>query len=88
MMIGDYIKNELNEFYSKNLKEKDCDFELSTDDYVVIFIYLISKSNLKSIVSHCNLIERFIDYKTLEFCNEYSFFLFRACVDYFQEIKF
>ena len=90
MLMGEFIHEEIEEFYllkEENKKEK-LSFEIPLNDIMMIFVYIISKSQVKTLITHCNLIDKFIRNDTLEIYSHYSFLTFRACVDYFQDIQF
>ena len=35
--------------------------EITNDDFIPIYIYILMKANINNLVTHCNIIERFID---------------------------
>jgi len=50
---------EIQTFYNKyNIS---IEYELSNDDFIPIYIYILIKANVPNLVTHCNIIERFLE---------------------------
>ena len=83
MQLWKSIKEDLSD--NNQMCEKNYLNEINSDDLIVIFEIIINNSKINSIISHCNLIERFVHLDTLKCFQHYSFFTFRACVEHFQD---
>ena len=35
--------------------------ELTNDDFIPVYLYILIKANIPNLVSHCNIIEKFLD---------------------------
>lgn len=75
----------IDDFYKKiNVKfNKDID----PDDIMTIYIYMISKSSLTTLITHCNLIEKFLTESSLASISGYYFVTLNASIDYISSVK-
>lgn len=82
---SEMIMECINEFYKKiNVKfNKDID----PDDIMTIYIYMISKSPLTTLITHCNLIEKFLTESSLASISGYYFVTLNASIDYIINLK-
>ena len=79
------IMESIDDFYKKiNVKfNKDID----PDDIMTIYIYMISKSTLTTLITHCNLIEKFLTESSLASISGYYFVTLNASIDYIINLK-
>ena len=82
---SEMIMECIQEFYKKiNVKfNKDID----PDDIMTIYIYMISKSTLTTLITHCNLIEKFLTESSLASISGYYFVTLNASIDYISSLK-
>lgn len=82
---SEMIMESISDFYSKiNVKfNKDID----PDDIMTIYIYMISKSALTTLITHCNLIEKFLTESSLASISGYYFITLNASIDYINNFK-
>jgi hypothetical protein len=45
------------------------DFAVSSEDLISIFGYIISKSDVNTLITQCNIIENFLGREVLNICN-------------------
>jgi len=82
---SELIMECIHDFYKKiNVKfNKDID----PDDIMTIYIYMISKSTLTTLITHCNLIEKFLTESSLASISGYYFVTLNASIDFIINLK-
>lgn len=74
------IQDEIEEFYeSYGVSEK---IVLNPEEFLSIFIYIVSKVKINSLISQCNFMEKFMTQSNLTGKNGYYFYMFKAAVEY------
>eukprot|EP00828_Plagiopyla_frontata_P003778 TRINITY_DN11236_c0_g1_i2.p1 TRINITY_DN11236_c0_g1~~TRINITY_DN11236_c0_g1_i2.p1 ORF type:complete len:301 (-),score=34.16 TRINITY_DN11236_c0_g1_i2:33-935(-) len=78
MEIGTLVRQEILKFYQKN--NLSVQTELTNDDFIPVYLFILVKAAIPNLVSHCNIIEKFLDAKQLKYTNEetYSYCTIRA----------
>lgn len=70
----------IDEFYKKTNTKFNKDID--PDDIMSIYIYMIAKSSLTTLITHCNLIEKFLTESSLASISGYYFVTLNASIDY------
>ena len=74
------VTDEIEEFYEKyEIGEK---IILTPEEFLSIFIYVVSKIKINSLISQCNFMEKFMTQSNLTDKNGYYFYMFKAAVEY------
>lgn len=82
---SEMIMESISEFYNKNNVKFNKDMD--PDDIMTIYIYMISKSALTTLITHCNLIEKFLTESSLASISGYYFITLNASIDYINNFK-
>ena len=83
--VSDSISKEINEFY-ENFQSNFTD-SLDTDNFLSLHIYIVAKSNVKSLISFLNLIEKFSTEKQIKMeLPGYYLAMYRASIEYIKNI--
>lgn len=62
--------------------------EISPDDIMTIFVYIVAKCKVHTLYAQLNFLERFLPDNILSSLAGYYFTTLKACVQYFSEIDF
>ena len=85
LSLGGLINDNVGKHFERKSKK---DFpDINSFELFSLFVYIISKAAEPALITHCNLIEKFVSDESLSMFNGYSYYTFRACVDYFAELS-
>ena len=85
LKCAECIMKCIRRFYEEN--DRVFSDNISGDEVLMVFIYIINKSNVSFLVSHCNFIEKFITNQLACSISGYYFSTIMAALNYIENIK-
>ena len=71
--IKQFYKNNANSVYKR---------EIDADENIMIFLYIISKTDCNQLLSHCKFVEKFCSEESLNSISGYYLATFSACINH------